>query len=525
MNTHPTEGPVTVIPLDQLVPSPTNPRKKFDPAELESLAHSIRRHGILQPLLVRPTRSPDPKRIAYEIVAGERRYRAAGLCNLTEIPVRVRELSDQDTVEIQLIENVQRTDLDPMEEALGYQRLMKEHGLSVVDLIEATGKARSTIYGRLALLKMSPPLVKALTDGTIDYSIADLIARLPNAAQQAEALKMAEHHRYSVREMRQQIDRLFLLDLQRASFDVDDATLDPKAGTCRDCPCNSCASPELFPGIAPWTCTNKPCFVQKTTLASELKLAGLKQAGTAVIGLKEAKKLFPYENNPDSVSDDRLVTGNRTCYSAKPAKNGKFPTFEKLAEVANVEPVVTINPHTGNLVELYDRSKVVTAVKKTKPNLLNEGDVEIGSKPKLSGEELKQQIEENRRRREAESERVNRLIAATANALPEDFWWRLVIPLLVYRHQKRLHEQLHLKEPDSFLGADQGISDALAQLSDVEIREHLLHGLLRINDKVVNTFQLEQYETLYGQWLTQPAAPEPQPKPSKRKARATTTHA
>lgn len=520
MNTHPTEGPVTVIPLNLLVPSPTNPRKKFDPAELESLAHSIRRHGILQPLLVRPMRSPDPKRIAYEIVAGERRYRAAGLCNLTEIPVRVRELSDQDTVEIQLIENVQRTDLDPMEEALGYQRLMKEHGLSVVDLIEATGKARSTIYGRLALLKMSPPLVKALTDGTIDYSIADLIARLPNAAQQSEALEMAERNRYSVREMRQQIDRFFLLDLQRASFDVDDATLDPKAGTCRDCPYNSCASPELFPGIAPWTCTNKPCFVRKTTLASELKLAGLKQAGATVIGLKEAKKLFPYEINPDSVSDDRLVTGNRPCYYAKPAKNGNYPTFEKLAEVAKVEPIVTLNPHTGNLVELYDRTKVVTAVKKTKPNLIDEGAVGIGSKPQLSGEERKQQIEENRRRRESESKRVNRLISATADVPAETFWWRLIIPLLDFRQQKRLREQLHVEEPDTYTGVQRNMVAALESISGVAIREHLLYGLLRINDKEVNTFHLEQYETLYGQWLTQPAAPEPQPKPSKRKARA-----
>ena len=505
MNTPTADGSVTSIPRALLDPSATNPRKNF--TGLDELAHSIRRHGILQPLLVRPTAGPDASQPRYEIVAGERRYRAAELANLADLPARVQNLSDRDVAEIQLIENVQRADLDPLEEARGYQRLMQEHGLSIVDLMEATGRARSTIYGRLALLKMSPALAKALAEGDVEHSIADLIARLPSPELQKEALHAAVGRNMSVRELRKAIDEEFLLNLQTASFDPDDAELNPKAGSCRNCPHNSCISPELFPGIKPWTCTLRPCFIRKTTLASERKLAGLKAAGATVIDPKKAKELFPYEHNPETVSHPTFTVGNRVCYEAKKPNT----TVEKLAEVAKIEPTVTINPHTGRLVELFDYRKVLEAVRKLKPALL-ERDATGSAKPR--GEDRKKVIEENRRRREEEDKRLNAFVLGVGTIPGDTFWWRLVIALLDFRAKQKLREKLEIKTGQwtaSFLD----IIKALEAHSGVSLQEHIVMALLRINEKEVNTWLLDELEPIFKPLFTTPTT-----KTTKKNARA-----
>ncbi|MBB3936313.1 ParB/RepB/Spo0J family partition protein [Aureimonas phyllosphaerae] len=139
----------------ELRPNPKNPRRHFDETELEELTASVRQHGVVQPILVRRVEGAG----GFEIVAGERRWRAAKAAALKDVPVVLREISDRQSLEIAIIENVQRADLDPIEEALGYEMLIAEHGYTQADLADVVGKSRSHVANTLRLLKL-PDSVK-----------------------------------------------------------------------------------------------------------------------------------------------------------------------------------------------------------------------------------------------------------------------------------------------------------------------------------------------------------------------------
>jgi ParB family chromosome partitioning protein len=159
----PTHGEQRLVSIDQLHPNGRNPRKSFADAELNELADSIRSRGLLQPIIARL----DRERGGYEIVAGERRWRAAQRIGLHDVPVIVRELSDQQVAEFALIENVQRTDLNPIEEASGYSELIEKFGYTQEELAEVIGKSRSHLANTLRLLRL-PASVRALVqDGKL----------------------------------------------------------------------------------------------------------------------------------------------------------------------------------------------------------------------------------------------------------------------------------------------------------------------------------------------------------------------
>jgi ParB family chromosome partitioning protein len=153
-----------LVPVGQLHPGRLQPRRRFDPEALEALAASIRHQGVLQPLVVRPL--PD-RRDHYEIVAGERRWRAAQLAQLHEVPVVVRMLADRDALEIALIENVQREDLGPIEEAEGYRKLLEQFAYTQDALATAVGKSRSHIANLLRLLTLPASVQEMLQDGRL----------------------------------------------------------------------------------------------------------------------------------------------------------------------------------------------------------------------------------------------------------------------------------------------------------------------------------------------------------------------
>jgi ParB family chromosome partitioning protein len=151
-------GPVRTLPVEQLHPGKFQPRRQFDPEEMKPLIESVREKGVLQPLLVRRTEGD-----AYEIIAGERRWRAAQAAKLHEVPVVVREIDDREALELALVENIQRQDLTPLEEADGYKRLIDEFGHTQEALAQAVGKSRSHIANMLRLLGL-PDEVKSLLD-------------------------------------------------------------------------------------------------------------------------------------------------------------------------------------------------------------------------------------------------------------------------------------------------------------------------------------------------------------------------
>jgi ParB family chromosome partitioning protein len=152
------------LPIEFLVPSPFQPRRRFDDEAQRSLVESVRQHGVLQPILVRRT-GDDPA--SYEIVAGERRWRAAQAAQLTRVPVMVKDLEDREALEIALVENVQREDLTPIEEANGYQRLMEEFGHTQEKVAAMIGRSRSHIANTLRLLNLPEEVRQMLQDGVL----------------------------------------------------------------------------------------------------------------------------------------------------------------------------------------------------------------------------------------------------------------------------------------------------------------------------------------------------------------------
>jgi ParB family transcriptional regulator, chromosome partitioning protein len=151
-----------LVPIEHITRNPKNPRRTFDESELQDLSSSVRQHGIVQPVVVRP-RGAD----RYEIIAGERRWRAAQLAGLIEIPIIIRDVDDRTALELAIVENVQRSDLNPLEEALGYEQLIAEHGYTQNDLGEIIGKSRSHVANSLRLLKLPDPVRDMLSAGSL----------------------------------------------------------------------------------------------------------------------------------------------------------------------------------------------------------------------------------------------------------------------------------------------------------------------------------------------------------------------
>ncbi len=162
------------VPIELVARNPKNPRRHFDEQELQDLAISIRQHGIVQPVMVRPVTDG-----RFEIIAGERRWRAAQLAGFIEIPVIVRDVDDRTALEIAIVENVQRSDLNPLEEALGYEQLIAEHGYTQNDLGEIIGKSRSHVANSLRLLKLPEPVRVMLETG--DLSAGHARALIPTS--------------------------------------------------------------------------------------------------------------------------------------------------------------------------------------------------------------------------------------------------------------------------------------------------------------------------------------------------------
>lgn len=155
-------NPDRLVPIEFISRNPRNPRRVFDEDELRDLSASIRQHGIVQPVVVRTIGSD-----RFEIIAGERRWRAAQLAGLVEIPVIIRDVDDRTALEIAIVENVQRADLNPLEEAMGYDQLIAEHGYTQNDLGEIIGKSRSHVANSLRLLKLPEPVRDMVSSGTL----------------------------------------------------------------------------------------------------------------------------------------------------------------------------------------------------------------------------------------------------------------------------------------------------------------------------------------------------------------------
>jgi ParB family chromosome partitioning protein len=173
------EGPPSVLPLAALRPGVYQPRTRMDEGSLYELAQSIRSQGVMQPILVRPVAEPGH----YEIIAGERRFRASQLAGLTEVPVLVRDVPDESALAMALIENIQREDLNPLEEAQGVQRLIREFGFTHEQAAQAIGRSRSATSNLLRLLNLAAPVQQMLLGGQLDMGHARALLAVDGATQ------------------------------------------------------------------------------------------------------------------------------------------------------------------------------------------------------------------------------------------------------------------------------------------------------------------------------------------------------
>lgn len=278
------------VPISILVESATNPRKRFDDKNLEELAASMKAQGILAPLLVRELE--DRK---YEVVAGARRLRAAKLAELETVPVRVVKLTDAESIEAQVVENLQREDIHPLEESLGFKSLLQlgEPTYTIAGIAARAGKSEAYVLGRIKLADLIPPVAEAFLKDTIAIGHALLIAKLPDSQQQ-EAFNAAFRGMWTtdgnsqvlipVRELSAWIESNILLQLASAPFDKQDEALVPAAGSCSNCPKRTGYNKLLFADVCKDSCTDPKCFRAKIdahvskTLESKPKLVQISSA-------------------------------------------------------------------------------------------------------------------------------------------------------------------------------------------------------------------------------------------------------
>jgi ParB family chromosome partitioning protein len=294
------------VPLSVLNESKTNPRRTFEPMALKELAESIRTQGVLSPLLVRPLTEN-----AFEIIAGARRYRAAQMAEQSTVPVRIVNLSDAASLEAQLVENLIRLEIHPMEEAQGFRALLDldEPKYSIEQIAAKIGKSPVFVASRLKLSDLVPAAVEAFYADEIGVGHALLLAKLP-AEQQAHALSACFKEVYNngakparillpVRNLQFWIDSNILLVLKDAPFNKRDAQLVPAAGSCADCPKRTGHNKLLFGddlGRQGDRCTDPGCYAAKVSAHVVSAIAAkpeLVQISTAYGGQKDGSPVLP----------------------------------------------------------------------------------------------------------------------------------------------------------------------------------------------------------------------------------------
>lgn len=387
------EPQIVKIALGRLKPSSTNPRKHFDQAKLEELIESVRRSGIIQPLLARPDwcigknteeiaalNGNTPEAIFFDIVAGERRFRAASELALPDAPVIVQWLGDKEALELQLIENLQREDLSAIEEAEAYRRLMNL-GYTVELIHERTGKTRRTIYGKLKLLAAPKSLRNAVEAGTIGARVAEIIGRIPVAEMREAAAKEVLHPPYqsdplNSREAQQLVNEHYMRSLSGAPFDQKDETLLPVmtdeatgerigGGACADCPMKTGNSPELFGDVKrPDVCTNTRCFGLKLDRLSARLEEAAKAEGKRFLSEAEGKQIFEYDGDLYFDSPYVKLTEQPDRAEVAPAAAAeKLPSWKKLLGPLEAKPqIILARDPKGRVVELVERKLAIEAV-------------------------------------------------------------------------------------------------------------------------------------------------------------------
>lgn len=397
-----TETKVEKIALNRIQPSKTNPRKHFDEAYIAELGESIRQKGIIQPITLRPDwcvgksdedvaqvngNAPTPE--FFEIVAGECRYRGAKAAQIDGAPSIVRLLGDKETLEIQLIENIQRKDITPVEEAEAYRRLL-EMGHTVETIHQRTGLDRRTIYGKLKIIRAPDFLLEALAKKIVGEVHCEIVGRIPISEMRERAAReilnpglLVETNEGGLRTIegpmpmrvaREWVAANYMRSLSGAPFDQKDETLVPPmiedatgerigGGACTDCPMRSGNSLLVEGEIKrPDVCMNPRCFAQKCdAYFARLQETALAE-GKKLLSDTEAREVFE-DDGSLSFASPYVLLSQQPDRAEVSVDVHKIPSWKKL--VANLESkpqIAVARDPRGRIVELVDRKLAIEAV-------------------------------------------------------------------------------------------------------------------------------------------------------------------
>lgn len=339
-------GRIQEIAVNRIHESKTNPRRMFDEVKLRELASNINLHGVLQPILVRPT--SDGTADTYELVAGARRFRASKLASKHTIPAMIRDLTDAECREIQLIENLQRADIHELDEGIGYQSLMvlKPDFYTVETLAAQIAKSPSYVKGRIALTDLISAAQAAFYEGKLTVAHALQLARLQPADQDRALMECFPGHRntdsilkdrkaeaMTVRQLRDWIEREIHLDLKNAPFDVNKADLLSTAGACSTCPKRTGNNPLLFPEVRNRSlCTDPTCYQAKVQALVNLRIGPLMEQAQKPVRISSA----PYWQ-ARSKSSDMLY-------------EGQYRRAQREGECAHTQPAVIVDGREAGTV-------------------------------------------------------------------------------------------------------------------------------------------------------------------------------
>ncbi|WP_457425609.1 ParB/RepB/Spo0J family partition protein [Roseateles sp. P5_E7] len=355
------------FPLTHFKPSPTNPRKRFNPTKLAELAESIKRLDVLQPVLSRP--NPDYAEgngmPHLELVAGERRWRGSELAGAADLPTLVKDLTDLEVLDIQLVENIERDDLHPLEEADGMRRLLDASAkagkpLAAEGLAVKLGKSPRWVFLRLELLNLCDDARDAFLEDTINASVAGLIARMPNVDQQREAtariLTGFNGEPFTFRAAADYLRKEFMLDLARAPFNIDVSY--SVAGPCHRCDKRSGSKPDLFDDVKTGDlCQDSKCYAAKGEEAHQRLLKACGEAGHRIVQGNDARKLLSGEVKIDGGH----YVANEPCAELTTDKRQLFDIFGTIQK-----GFVTIEHPTTHALVTWVPAKIVKKALKAK---------------------------------------------------------------------------------------------------------------------------------------------------------------
>ena len=398
------------IPLSAIQESQTNPRRTFDDAKLAELSENIRLHGVLQPVLVRPL--PGGEAGSYELVAGARRYRASKLAGRDSIPATIRDLTDAECLELQLVENLQRADVHELDEARGYAALMQlqPDTYTVETLAEKIGRSEKYVYARLRLMHLVDEVQQAFYIGKLTVAHAFEVARLqpndqrralaecfPQYRTMASVLKDKKAEAVTVRSLREWIEREIHLDLSNAPFDPQDEKLLPAAGSCAACPKRTGNNPLLFPEVRQKSiCTDRACYRAKVEALVQIRMKPLEESGEKPLRVSHAPSWQTKKPQPDVLYEGqyRRTAKEGECPQTKAAvvtdgpeagtilhvcRDEKCPVHarETRYQPTPAERAARAKELLAERVEKHSRVRILNAIRKKLPGTLTRPDLEM----------------------------------------------------------------------------------------------------------------------------------------------------